>query len=155
MSAYKTATKRNTLSVPARKLQKDGKLVGRVLDYGCGRGDDARSLGCESYDPHWNPVELTGQFTTIMCNYVLNVIEDSAERRGVLNALAHLLAPEGEAYIAVRADKKQLCGRTGTGSWQGYIELDLPVVYRGSGYVVYSMKKGEQSCGMEATTFDK
>jgi len=155
MAAYRTATKRNKLSTPARLLSNDSKLVGRVLDYGCGKGDDARSLGCYYYDPHFAPVVPIGPFDTIMCNYVLNVIESDEVRRSVLNKIDALLDHDGCAYIAVRADKKALCGRTSTGSWQGYIELDLPVEYRSSGYDIYKMDKGQSNVRMQATTFDK
>lgn len=155
MSAYKTATKRNKLSTPARLLQNADMLIGRVLDYGCGRGDDAKSLGCYYYDPYYAPEMPRGRFVTIMCNYVLNVIESEQERRDVLADIDSRLESHGCAYIAVRADKKVLCGRTKIGTWQGYIELDLPIVFKGSGYVIYAMVKGRSDCEMRATTFDK
>lgn len=153
MSAYRTAMKRSKLSRPAEHLLP--QLTGRVLDYGCGKGDDAKSVGCESYDPHYNPVVIKGRFDTIMCNYVLNVIESEGERRTVLSDINQYLETDGVAFITVRTDKKALCGRTGNGTWQGLIELDLPVEHKGSGFTIYRMEKGQNLCEMTATTFDK
>lgn len=152
MAAYKTAIARKTLSAPVKALRAD--LAGRVLDYGCGRGSDARELGCESFDPHYQPVMPSGVFDTIICNYVLNVIESDKERRSVLCDIAARLRPSGIAYITVRADKKALTGHK-KDTWQGYIELDLPVVQRASGYVTYAMLPHQYNCEMKATTFDK
>ena len=150
--AYKTAIKRKALSAPVKLLVAANRIVGRVLDYGCGRGDDARSLGCEGYDPHYRPDRPVGTFETIMCNYVLNVIESEDERREVLRDIDGLLDRHGRAYITVRNDRKKLKGYTSTGSWQGLIYLDLRIVNRCSGYVTYLFRKGDSECVMLATT---
>jgi hypothetical protein len=75
MAAHKTAITRKKLSKPARYLKDNELLRGRVLDYGCGRGGDTERIGCEGYDPHFRPEQPVGKFDTIMCNFVLNVIE--------------------------------------------------------------------------------
>ena len=140
--AYKTAISRNKASAPVRALNEKGLLVGRMLDYGCGRGRDACEYGMESYDPHFQPVMPDGQFDTIVCNFVLNVIESSAERRAVVQDIQARLAPGGRAFISVRTDKARLNGYTKIGTWQGRITLDAPVVARGSGYVTYMLVWG-------------
>lgn len=139
--SYKTAIKRNKLSAPMKKLFKDGWIIGRTLDYGCGRGDDSYFLNMKRYDPHYFPVSPVGQFDTITCNYVLNVIESPRERGEVLRHINDLLAPNGCALITVRNDIDKLNGYTKIGTWQGKIELSLPVVYRNAKFVTYLMRK--------------
>lgn len=143
-NAYKTAISRNKPSVPMRALSAAGRIVGRALDYGCGKGRDAYTYQMEKYDPHFAPVMPDGQFETITCNYVLNVIESAEERLQVLRDIQARLLPHGAAYITVRNDKAALNGRTSKGTWQGLIVLDLPIVQRGSGYVTYLLTKPTQ-----------
>ena len=138
-NAHKTAIARKTVSVPMRGLFDKGRITGRALDYGSGRGFDAAHFGMECYDPHYSPLMPDGLFETVTCNYVLNVIESAEERLRVMRAIQNALAPNGTAYITVRNDKKALIGKTRTGTWQGLIVLDLPVVQRGSGYVTYEL----------------
>lgn len=151
--AHKTAIKRNKLSAPARWLERAGYLQGRVLDYGCGKGDDTERLGCEGYDPYYQPERPVGPFDTIMCNFVLNVVESECERRAILTRIDTLLGEKGHAYITVRTDKSGLKGKKTTGTWQGLIALGLPIVRRGSGYVTYIMSKGHSDCDMSVVTF--
>jgi len=146
--SHRTAISRKTLSRPAAWLDRAGYLQGRVLDYGCGRGGDAKRLGCEGYDPHYAPGRPVGPFDTIMCNYVLNVIEDDCERRAILTRVATLLGEKGCAYITVRNDKSALKGLTSTGTWQGLITLGLPVVHRRAGHVTYLLRKDTSNCYM-------
>ena len=137
---HKTAITRKRPSAPMLRLALQGKIVGRALDYGCGKGMDAREFETESYDPHFQPVMPDGEFDTITCNYVLNVIESETEREEVLQDIRNRLAPGGIAYVTVRTDKAQLTGRTSIGTWQGLVELDLPIVNRGSGYKTYEVR---------------
>ena len=153
--AWRTAIGRKALSKPARWLGANGRLCGRLLDYGCGRGGDAERLDCASYDPHFRPDCPRGPFETIICNYVLNVIEDYAIRRTVLRDVSDLLADDGVAYFAVRTNKKDLRGLTRIGTWQGLILLDLPVVYKDSDTTIYEMRKGGAGCAMYSQTFPK
>lgn len=139
-TAHKTAITRTKMSAPAKWLHETGRLTGRVLDYGCGKGKDAELIGCESYDPYYQPAMPPDSFDTIMCNFVLNVIECEAERLWVVADIASRLRKGGCAYITLRTDKKSLNGRTKTGTWQGLIELDFPVVKRGSGYIIYKVQ---------------
>jgi hypothetical protein len=101
---HRTAISRRTLSLPMRELLDHGHLKGRLLDYGCGRGNDADTIGADKYDPHWAPAEPVGPYDTVTCLYVLNVLPRAAERREVVQRIRALLAPGGTGWIAVRND---------------------------------------------------
>lgn len=137
--SHRTAIKRKTLSTPTRYLLEKGLLQGRLLDYGCGRGFDCDFLKCDGYDPHYRPQPLTVKYDTIFCNYVLNVLPTEEERSEVLDQIALLLVEGGQAYIAVRSDKKSLNGWTSRGTFQTFVDLDLPVVVKASAYLIYSL----------------
>lgn len=138
-NSYKTATTHTEPSAPMRQLATDGLIAGRALDYGCGKGFDADYYDMESYDPHYGPDMPDGQFDTIACNFVLNVLENARDRVTVLQDIQDRLAFGGIAYITVRNDQRALRGRTKTGSWQGLIVLRLPVRYKCAGYVTYEL----------------
>lgn len=124
-------------SVPMRWLHEARLLRGRVLDYGCGKGFDADFWKLTKYDPYYFLQVPRGHFDTITCNYVLNVIPSPTERMEVLDRIRQLLAPRGAAYITVRNDTRNLRGWTQRGTWQGQIELTLPVVVSTSDFVIY------------------
>lgn len=151
--AWRTAIKRTKLSKPLRWLREQGLLEGRHLDYGCGRGDDADKLGCERYDPHFQPVMPDGRFEVITCNYVLNVIEEEAERVRVVQDIQSRLEYDGCAFIAVRANRKDLKGLTRIGTWQGLVSLNLPVVYKDSDTIIYELRADSIICNAPAKTF--
>jgi DNA phosphorothioation-associated putative methyltransferase len=86
-----TAIGRAALSVPARQALADGQLSSdrSVLDYGCGRGDDVRALirlDCRvtGWDPYYRCEAQPTASDVVLLTYVLNVIEDPAERRRTL-----------------------------------------------------------------------
>ncbi|MBS2965631.1 DNA phosphorothioation-associated putative methyltransferase [Actinocrinis puniceicyclus] len=86
-----TAIARNTLSVPVRQALLDQQLTpgARALDYGCGRGDDVRALrhmrfDIEGWDPFYTPDTVLRPSQVVLLTYVLNVVEDPAERRRTL-----------------------------------------------------------------------
>lgn len=137
--AHLTAISRKTISQPMQKLA--SKLIGRTLDYGCGRGYDATQLGLEQFDPYYQPNMPSGQFQTIVCNYVLNVIESLDEKRQVLADIQSRLSADGIAYISVRNDRKALRGQTSKGTWQDETVLDLPIVCKNSNHVTYALSK--------------
>ena len=151
--SYLTAISRRTLSKPARWLQDNGRLRGRTLDFGSGRGGDYGRLECEAYDPHHGPEMPVGPFETIMCNYVVNVIRNGGARRDILARISELLSDTGYAYIAVRTKRADLKGTTKRGTWQGLIELDLPIEYKDSDCTIYCMEKGQEACAMRVSIF--
>ena len=138
-SSYLTAISRRTLSSPAKFLSANGLIKGRVLDFGCGKGKDCEELEIEGYDPHYRPQKPIGKFDTIICTYVLNVIEDETDRAAILDEISSLLNDGGASYLSVRNDKKNLRGHTRRGTWQGYIDLDLPILKKTSSFVMYKL----------------
>ncbi|MFD0315594.1 DNA phosphorothioation-associated putative methyltransferase [Streptomyces flavalbus] len=87
----RTAISRANLSVPARQALADRQLTQdrTILDYGCGRGDDVRALerlDCRivGWDPYYRPEARVEPSSVVLLTYVLNVIEDPAERRTTL-----------------------------------------------------------------------
>ncbi|MBE9051254.1 HIT domain-containing protein [Nostocales cyanobacterium LEGE 11386] len=107
-----TAIERNYLSFPAQFLLNQNLLQGKILDFGCGFGNDVKLLrqkGCDitGYDPYYFPQFPQDKFDTIICFYVLNVLF-SEEQANVLMQISHLLKPGGKAYYAVRRDIKKV-----------------------------------------------
>lgn len=143
--SHLTAISRKVVSLPTRQLLHQKKLRGQVLDYGCGRGQDADRLGFTKYDPHFYPEVPTGQYDTIICNYVLNVIPDVEERRAVVKHIRELLAPGGFAYISVRNDSFQE-GYTSKGTWQGHVGVPGGVMIKvDPGFRMYAIAKLEDA----------
>ena len=109
--SHLTAMERTNLSSPMRFLLNQDLLRSRILDFGCGLGNDVKllklkGLDITGYDPHHTPIYPEGKFDTIFCGYVLNVLLP-AEQADVLMNVAHLLKPGGRAYYAVRRDLKK------------------------------------------------
>ncbi len=105
-----TAKERTSISFPTRWLKQNNFLKGEILDFGCGFGFDTDELQKEGfnivgYDNYYRPEYPTKRFDTIICNYVLNVLE-SKEQAEVLMEVSELLKPTGNAYFTVRRDLK-------------------------------------------------
>jgi hypothetical protein len=88
---HKTAMTRYDLSKPVKTLLEYGMLKAEAtfFDYGCGQGSDVRGLQALGYKAEgWDPVhrpEVTKREADIVnIGYVLNVIEDPAERLDAL-----------------------------------------------------------------------
>lgn len=109
--SHLTAIERTNLSSPIRFLLNNNLPRSRILDFGCGLGNDAKilkekGLDITGYDPHYFPIYPSGKFDTIFCGYVLNVLMPD-EQADVLMNVSHLLKPGGKAYYAVRRDLKK------------------------------------------------
>jgi diadenosine tetraphosphate (Ap4A) HIT family hydrolase len=109
--SHLTAMERIYLSFPARLLLDNNRLQGKVLDFGCGLGNDVKLLQKKGidivgYDPYYFPEFPEDKFDTIICFYVLNVLF-AEEQTNVLMEVSHLLKPGGKAYYAVRRDIKK------------------------------------------------
>ena len=146
--SHLTAIHRKSLSVPTKYLLNKGLLVGRVLDFGCGHGFDCDLLGIDGYDPHWRDHDLVGEYDTIICNYVLNVLEES-EHQAILDRILGLLRDGGRAYITVRTDKKSLNGWTTRGTYQCEVVLNLPLIHDGK-FRMYLVHKTSTTSSMTA-----
>jgi diadenosine tetraphosphate (Ap4A) HIT family hydrolase len=108
--SHLTAIDRIKLSSPVQFLLNQNLLTGRVLDFGCGLGNDVKflqqkGLDITGYDPYYSPTYPSGKFDSIVCCYVLNVLMPEAQADALMN-IAHLLKPGGKAYYAVRRDLK-------------------------------------------------
>lgn len=107
-NSHLTAIQRTTLSYPARVLFNQKRMIGKILDFGCGIGKDvellsAKGFEIKGFDPHYFPEFPTEKFDAILCFYVLNVLLPD-EQEIVLNQVKSLLKPNGKAYFAVRRD---------------------------------------------------
>jgi hypothetical protein len=138
-AAHKTAIRRKAPSVPMRWLHCNNKLQGRALDYGCGRGYDADHYKLDKYDPHYYCMEPTGEYDTVVCNYVLNVVHKD-EQIDIMHKIKNLLTQDGKAYLTVRRDIKE-DGYTSKGTYQETVRLNLPVVRETSTYCIYEMRR--------------
>ncbi|MEH1856352.1 MAG: bifunctional class I SAM-dependent methyltransferase/HIT family protein [Nostoc sp.] len=109
--SHLTAIERSYLSFPAQFLLNQNLLQGKILDFGCGFGNDVKILrqkgyDITGYDPYYFPEYPDNKFDTIICFYVLNVLFIE-EQTNVLMEVSHLLKPGGKAYYAVRRDLKK------------------------------------------------
>jgi diadenosine tetraphosphate (Ap4A) HIT family hydrolase len=109
--SHLTAIERVYLSFPAQFLLRNNFLKGKILDFGCGLGNDVKLLrqkgfDITGYDPYHFPDYPNDKFDTIICSYVLNVLFPE-EQTNVLMEVSHLLKPGGKAFYAVRRDLKK------------------------------------------------
>ncbi len=88
---HKAAITRNDLSRPVR-LALEANLFTQdtnFFDYGCGHGGDVNRMNHQGYtsvgwDPYYSPHTLHHPADIVNLGYVINVIEDTAERREAL-----------------------------------------------------------------------
>ena len=86
-----TAIDRVNFSVPVQIMIKNGLINSETtfFDYGCGRGTDITSLNeagitANGWDPHYAPENEVSNADVVNLGFVVNVIEDSAERVEVI-----------------------------------------------------------------------
>lgn len=103
----RTAIRRNDLSRPVRTALRDGIISAHidVLDYGCGHGDDIRYLeqagiNASGWDPAHRPDGTRRRSDVVNLGYVVNVIEDPAERADCVRSAWNFTA--GKLIIATR-----------------------------------------------------
>ncbi len=94
---HRTALSRQALSVPIQLLTRHGLLEPSqtFFDYGCGRGGDMTRLREEGYavggwDPYFAPASEHHPADVVNLGFVINVIEDPAERVEALRSAFHL-----------------------------------------------------------------
>jgi hypothetical protein len=113
---HKTAMTRYDLSKPVKTLLEYGMLkpAATFFDYGCGQGSDVRGLQAlghtaEGWDPVHRPEVTKREADIVNMGYVLNVIEDPAERLDALvDAYRHarrLLVVSGLIQETVESDQ--------------------------------------------------
>jgi DNA phosphorothioation-associated putative methyltransferase len=97
LARHRTALQRYGLSTPMQALHRHDYLDGTrtVFDYGCGKGDDIRILhangiAATGWDPHFAPDAPKTAADIVNLGFVINVIEDPAERTRVLRHAYHL-----------------------------------------------------------------
>ncbi|MEZ4448298.1 MAG: DNA phosphorothioation-associated putative methyltransferase [Nannocystaceae bacterium] len=103
---HRTAIERNVLSTPVQHLWRHGFIDAQrtFFDYGCGRGGDLRALraagiDARGWDPYYAPAETKAPAAVVNLGFVLNVIENPAERDEALRG-AYALT---EKVLAVAA----------------------------------------------------
>ena len=107
-----TAIVRGGPSVPARQIEASGLLRGRrILDFGCGQGEDAewlRGLGYDvtCYDPGFEGHDRrpSGKFDAVMALYVANVVPGAKARKDAVRDAWSFLARDGLLFLASRSE---------------------------------------------------
>ena len=91
IARHKTAIRRQSYSLPAKCMLRDGLLDESTtyFDYGCGHGQDLQLLADagitgSGWDPVHRPDGERKKATVVNLGYVINVIEDINERRDVV-----------------------------------------------------------------------
>jgi len=110
---HKTAIRRGDFSRPVKCLLRDSLVRPGVsfFDYGCGRGEDVELLSvegieCSGWDPAHRPEGVRVAADVVNLGYVLNVIENPAERTETLRAAwglcRQVLAVAAQVLVAGR-----------------------------------------------------
>lgn len=115
---HKTAMVRSALSRPMGLALSDG-IINRdvtVFDYGCGRGGDIRHLqglgfSASGWDPAHRPDAEMISSNVVNLGYVVNVIEDPAERVQVLKSAWNLTRNVLVVSARLTWEARELTGR--------------------------------------------
>jgi DNA phosphorothioation-associated putative methyltransferase len=136
VARHRTALVRRGLSRPIIQALADQLLdsASTVFDYGCGRGDDLRHLtalgiAAGGWDPVHRPNGERIEADLVNLGYVINVIEDPAERADVLRRAWALARRVLVVAARLTWDARDLSGRpladgivTRTGTFQKFYE---------------------------------
>jgi len=137
VARHRTALVRTSLSRPLTQALADGVLLPEhdaVFDYGCGRGDDLRHLAAigvhaSGWDPTHRPHGSRLPADVVNLGYVVNVIEDRAERAEALRSAWELARKVLVVSARLTCDAKDLVGRpladgilTRSGTFQKFYE---------------------------------
>lgn len=149
--SWLTAIRRSRMSLPCKWLLDHGFIRGRVLDFGCGFGMDGHFLGkrgfdYQNFDPHFFPWTPDGQFDTILCTYVFNVLF-AQERFETLKELKSYMKADTRTFITVRRDyppKELFMVKSKLGTYQFYVELELPVIFENRKFCIYELSKNTE-----------
>ena len=112
-----TALSRQSLSAPVSAMTRLGLIdtTTTFFDLGCGRGDDVTALRragvtAAGWDPHYVPENPIGRAQFVNLGFVINVIEDPAERREALQR-AFELADLALCVSAMLASEDEVKGK--------------------------------------------
>ncbi len=138
-----TAIARKKPSQPLAWLLDHGLVKGRVLDFGCGRGDDVKQLrrrriSADGWDPYWESDEPRGKYDVVLCTYVVNVLPRSRQA-AILRELRSWCKPNGAIYVAVRADVEH-DGPTSRG-YQRDVRLRAPELVDNGSMRIYAVPR--------------
>jgi len=139
--SWQTAISRTRLSAPSAYLLDRGLLKGRILDFGCGKGDLAKFLegDIEEYDPYYAPKRPRGKFDVVVCNYILNVLPRPDRTKALADARS-FLRKGGVLYVTVRRDLEKEAAST-LGVRQFHVELPpgRSLVHRRGRFQIYAI----------------
>jgi DNA phosphorothioation-associated putative methyltransferase len=107
---HRTALLRRRFSAPVQLLLDDGLLTPQTsfFDYGCGYGEDVKFLkkmqfDAAGWDPHFAPEKPKKGAQVVNLGYILNVIENPAERAQTLKAAFDLAENLLVVAVMIRA----------------------------------------------------
>lgn len=115
---HKTAISRNKASTPTKLVFEKGYIEPGtiVFDWGCGKGKDDEWIASKGYnvigfDPFYAPEQHPdktdfSKIDVIICNYVLNVIEEPEERKELIQKILKKAKKDTTIIISVRKDKE-------------------------------------------------
>lgn len=143
--SWKTAIRRNAPSAPLQYLVGEFCIFKsqRILDFGCGHGDDIEYLNSHGYtacgyDPFFQPVGYDMKFDIVLCTYVLNVLERVKHKEVLLDILDYL-STLGTAYVTVRRDIKKEGYRTTSQTYQCNVILNnFPILEENKKFCIYT-----------------
>ena len=138
IARHKTAIRRGDFSRPIKCLLRDGLLdkAACLFDYGCGRGEDvalliSEGLACAGWDPAYHPDAPREPADVVNLGYVINVVEDPAERAATLkqswNLARRLLVVSAQVLMSGRGKTTVEFGDgvlTGRGTFQKFYQQD-------------------------------